>query len=127
MSVKCKCPELDLVIIGNDETSPLLDSTELEELEWEPNLWATLNRCVHCEQLWHVDIAKPNEIGLCIKVESAEHWKKLDSTQARIQLMVHNRGGLSDEPCRWKSCDKKAVKGLAFCPEHAYFEMDIKI
>lgn len=119
----CNCSQLDQIIIGNDENHPF---EALDELEWDPENWATLNRCPECEQLWHIDIAKANQVGLCVKVDSESQWKALDMTQTRIQLMVNNHGGLSFETCRWKQCTNNCVKGLAFCPQHAYFEMDIK-
>ncbi|NVK21597.1 MAG: metal-binding protein [Kangiellaceae bacterium] len=119
----CNCQQLAQIVQGNDEYNPL---GELQELEWSPERWATLNQCSECGQLWHIDIAKQNEIGLCIKVPDQASWKTLDPTQIRLQLMVQNRGGLSDETCKWKQCNERCVKGLAFCPVHAYFEMDIK-
>ncbi len=120
----CNCAQLNAIIQGTDEKHPF---TSLEELEWNPERWAILNQCSDCKQLWHIDIAKNNQVGLCVKVNSKEEWLKLDMTQTRVQLMVNNHGGLSFNSCRWKSCDKNCVKGLAFCPIHAYFEMDIKI
>lgn len=122
--MSCNCSVLDKIILGNDESHPF---ESLDEIEWDPGRWATLNKCSECQQLWHIDIAKANEIGLCVKVESEDDWKRQDITQARIQLMVNNRGGLTAEKCRWKQCVNHCVKGLAFCPQHAYFDMDIKI
>lgn len=119
----CNCPKLNQILIGNDEQNPL---GELEEIEWSPEMWATLNQCPDCKQLWHIDIAKQNQIGLCIKVNSDKEWRQLDPTQVRIQLMVQNHGGLSQESCRWKQCTNNCVNGLAFCPYHAYHDMDIK-
>ncbi len=119
----CNCAQLDTIVNGDDEKHPL---GELEELEWAPEKWATLNRCPDCGQLWHIDIAKANDIGLCIKLKNEFEWARLDVTQVRVQMMVNNHGGLSFDTCRWKKCRKNCVKGLAFCPEHAYFEMDIK-
>ncbi len=119
----CNCLQLENIVIGNDEKHPF---TSLDELEWDPEAWATLNRCTECGQLWHIDIAKTNQVGLCIKVNSEAEWKTLDATQMRVQLMVNNHGGLSFETCRWKQCNQNCVKGLAFCPQHAYFDMDIK-
>lgn len=120
----CKCAELPNVFVGNDEKNPFSDT--LEELEWAPQRWATLNRCPACNQLWHIDIAKQNDIGVCAKIPTQEAWQQLDTTNLKVQLMVQNHGGLSDATCQWKQCQEKCVKGLAFCPSHAYFEMDIK-
>ncbi|NVJ67999.1 MAG: metal-binding protein [Gammaproteobacteria bacterium] len=119
----CNCAQLAAIVNGDDENNPL---GEQEELEWEPDRWATLNRCPTCQQLWHIDIAKANQVGICMKVDSLEHWQQLDMTQTRVQMMVNNHGGLSFDLCRWKNCQDNCVKGLAFCPQHAYFEMDIK-
>lgn len=120
----CNCSQLASVLIGNDENNPL---PPLDELEWDPERWATLNRCQDCQQLWHIDIAKANQVGLCVKLKSEADWSSLDMTQTRVQLMVNNHGGLSFDICRWKQCKNNCVKGLAFCPQHAYFEMDIKV
>lgn len=119
----CNCANLPNIVIGNDEKHPL---GELEELDWLPEKWSTLNQCPACQQLWHIDISKQGEIGICVKVESEAAWKALDTTEVRVRLMVQNHGGLSFETCRWKQCTANCVKGLAFCPQHAYFEMDIK-
>ncbi|WP_251359759.1 metal-binding protein [Kangiella sp. TOML190] len=119
----CNCQQQPEFLVGNDENNPL---SPLQELEWQPDKWATLNQCADCGQLWHIDIAKANEVGLCVKLTNRQAWDSLDMTQAKVQLMVNNRGGLSFDICRWKDCQSNCVKGLAFCPHHAYFEMDIK-
>lgn len=120
----CQCAELPNVFVGNDEKNPFNDT--LEELEWAPQRWATLNRCPICQQLWHIDIAKQNDIGVCAKITTEQDWQQLDTTNLKIQLMVQNHGGITNDTCQWKQCDQLCVKGLAFCPGHAYFEMDIK-
>lgn len=124
LEIMCNCKEFTPIITGNDEANPL---TSLEELEWAPEKWATLNKCKDCGQIWHVDMAKKDEMGLCIKLDKASDWDSMDVTQTRVQLMVNNHGGLSFDTCRWKQCSNNCVKGLAFCPQHAYFDMDIKI
>lgn len=125
----CQCSELADILLGDDEiisNTPQHPLHGLDEVDWNPSQWAGLNQCAECGQLWHIDIARSNQIGICVKVSDKSEWQQLDTTVARVDLMVQNHGGLSFEICKWKQCNKNCVKGLAFCPEHAYFEMDIK-
>ena len=88
----CQCAELPNVFVGNDEKNPFNDT--LEELEWAPQRWATLNRCPICQQLWHIDIAKQNDIGVCAKITTEQDWQQLDTTnlKAGAARSGHRRG-----------------------------------
>jgi hypothetical protein len=36
------------------------------------------------------------------------------------RLLIEAAGGLSDEPCRWKNCTERALRGKAICVFHAF-------
>lgn len=82
--------------------------------------WVKLMECPECSQLWKVDEWDKYQTLYAVKVPVKEDWENFDSVSLIKQKMVSNRGGLTETECMWAGCNKKQVKGSAYCINHLY-------
>ena len=120
----CLCAEDFDVVRGDSEFLP---SWRLELVAKHPAGWKDLYRCPDCGQHWQVDRWEQGYTGLAIKVSDPSTWQAFDDAPARMSFVVRGRGGVSSEPCQWRSCGQPTLRGLAFCPNHAFNVMGIRI
>ena len=81
--------------------------------------WVKLFRCTECGQYWSVDEWDKYQEQVAGKVADSSDWEA-PGDEARKQLLVRSRGGLSALPCAWAGCKKSAVKGVALCADHLF-------
>lgn len=120
---ECSCANLPKLVSGTDENLPVQG---LEQVAVDPARWRTLYKCLCCGQHGQADVWDKYQTGLCIKVHDPGGWTEFEDQPLRLQFLIQSRGGLSSETCCWKGCESRALEGLAFCPEHAYWEMGLR-
>ncbi len=79
-----------------------------------------LYRCPECDTLWIVDDLSRGP--LAVRAASVNDFTKFDEKPYRRSLLIENHGGLGSEDCLQASCEKKVLKGMVFCVDHAYPE-----
>jgi hypothetical protein len=99
---------------------------KFQNIDWKDDAWVTLKQCPSCGQHWQLDEWDKYQTGLAIKIETPENWKTYDDTNVRVDFLIQNRGGFSDELCMWQGCSNKALKGLAYCPMCAFKKSGIR-
>jgi len=119
----CKCKSLPEYFKA--DTSDLYFKN-FQQIDWKHDAWVNLIKCPNCEQHWQIDEWDKYQTGLAIKIENPDCWKTYNDKKVRINFLIQNRGGPSDELCRWQACNNKALKGLAYCPMCAYDEIGIR-
>jgi hypothetical protein len=82
--------------------------------------WIRLGSCPRCGALWAVDEWERLQDQVVTRVRSREGWAGIDATDARKQLLLESRGGLTDAECAWSGCDGRAVKGVVYCLDHLW-------
>ena len=91
----------------------------------EKKSWYRLYQNKEDKSFWRLDEWDKYQVQLFVKLESIENWSEYNDQDLRINLLKENRG-LSQEKCKWKDCNKKALNNLVFCELHAYTEMGIR-
>ena len=91
----------------------------------EKKSWYRLYQNKEDKSFWRLDEWDKYQVQLFVKLESIENWSEYNDQNLRINLLKENRG-LSQEKCKWKDCNKKALNNLVFCELHAYTEMGIR-
>ena len=119
----CKCKSLPEYFKA--DTSDLYFKN-FQQIDWKHDVWVNLIKCPDCEQHWQIDEWDKYQTGLAIKIEKPDCWKTYNDKKVRINFLIQNRGGPSDELCRWQGCNNKALKGLAYCPMCAYDGIGIR-
>jgi hypothetical protein len=112
----CVCINLEnLVDITNDhkEFTNRFDCVDIGD-------WVRLMRCPNCGQLWKVDEWDKYQTLYAQKIFSIETWKTIDHVSLIKEQMIKNRGGIEENKCLWKECDRYAVKSCAYCVDHLY-------
>jgi hypothetical protein len=112
----CQCATLPEVIYF--ELKP--DGFEATLVELAVGNWVKLFRCSECKQLWRIDEWDKYQTQYAAKVPSIEAWEAHVTKALQKQLLLHSRGGLSENICGWARCGKPAVQGVAFCIDHLY-------
>lgn len=116
--MNCSCKQLPHVF--NIEKFDDLSTDRLEAIEKSDNNWLTLYRCPYCNQYWQIDLIDKYQINLAIKINDPNLWKHFDDKPIRQQYLVDSYGGVSNEICVKLDCKNKALRSLAYCPEHAW-------
>lgn len=76
-----------------------------------------LRRCQSCGAYWQVDVGRG---GLAIRVREPEAWDRYDDRPVRLRQMIDHHGGLDEAKCAWAGCGEQPLRGMKFCPHHAY-------
>ncbi|WP_404418308.1 metal-binding protein [Marinospirillum sp.] len=116
MKPQCQC----------NERPPLVDVSKgwkefvagLSEID--AGNWVYLKKCPACGQLWRVDEWDKYQPQYAIKLSVSENWQAFDAVPLIKNMMIENRGGVSDKLCNWSNCSGKQVNGSAFCVDHLY-------
>lgn len=116
-SPMCTCAQLPRVLPGDDAHPPV---DRLKQVARKKNTWARLYQCEACGQYWQVDVWNKYSKGLAIKMKDPDAWKTYDDKPDRLQYIIDARGGTTETPCMWRNCEAPSLKGLVYCPEHAY-------
>ena len=87
--------------------------------------WYKLYQNKDDKSFWRLDEWDKLQVQVFVRIESAESWSEYDDQNLRMELLKRERG-LSNEKCKWKDCDRKALNNLVFCELHAYIEMGIR-
>ena len=87
--------------------------------------WYRLYQNKDDKSFWRFEEFDKYQTQVFVKLESCENWEDYDDQDLKIELLKENRG-LSNEKCKWKDCDRKALNSLVFCELHAYTEMGIR-
>lgn len=69
---------------------------------------------------WILDDKSKGNTRFLVSLPSNCDWRNYDTSTLEKELLEDERGGLSEDQCRWKDCRLKAVKSSAFCTEHTY-------
>ena len=120
---KCKCRKLPNYLIANNMQKPF---NSMENVETKSNDWVHLKKCPYCNQYWQVDEHEKYQNGLAIKVNSPEYWHNSSDFEIRKNAMIKNHGGLSDNTCKWESCNQLAMCDMAFCAKCAYTQQKFR-
>ena len=115
--MKCDCDQKLNVLQITDYSQ---FTSQLEVVAVKHAEWVKLCRCLICGQHWQVDKWDKYQVICAIKIENPESWQIFDDEESRLQLLISSRGGLSNKTCMWVGCNNKALKELAFCPQHAW-------
>lgn len=83
-----------------------------------PN-WRDLMACRECRTLWAIDEWEKYHPQVVSRVRDPGNWAAC-SEENRKALLLRSRGGTTDEKCAWLGCEKKRVRGVAFCIDHLY-------
>ena len=76
--------------------------------------------CPVCNQLWAIDEWDKYTIQTAAKIEEKEDWENNDRIDLKKELLISERGGLTDDSCVWADCSGRTVKGVAYCIEHLW-------
>jgi hypothetical protein len=83
--------------------------------------WRELIRCEVCGTHWRIDAADKYQERFVWKIGSFRgDWATVEFVEKQKALLLEQRGGEVDEPCVWLGCEKKRVKGVAYCIDHLY-------
>jgi hypothetical protein len=82
--------------------------------------WFELYKCKTSNQYWRIDIWDKGQERFVVKIEVIEDWKVFDASSFIKDLVIKNRGGVTDKECVWANCHNKSVKGVAYCIDHLY-------
>ncbi|GAA5170134.1 hypothetical protein GCM10025770_32620 [Viridibacterium curvum] len=82
--------------------------------------WYELYRHKEDGSLWRLDADDKYQQRFLVKIDNAETWATFDATQLEQGLLLESRGGLSEDRCKWKSCESRAIQRSAFCVVHTY-------
>ena len=112
----CNCQQQsDLVEISNNHSEFKARLSRLEV-----GNWVLLMSCTDCKQLWKVGEWDKYQNCYAVKIPSRENWEAFDSESLIKELMIKNRGGLTDSECLSSGCSVNQVKGSAYCVNHLY-------
>jgi hypothetical protein len=81
--------------------------------------WKALLKCPSCGQLWTVDEWDRYHLQLVVKIADAAHWQASDEAQRKAHL-AESRGGTGEMNCMWNDCERRQLKGSAFCVDHLF-------
>ena len=87
--------------------------------------WYLLYRNKKNNSFWRLDEWDKYQIQMFVKLESKENWAEYKDQDLRVNFLLKQRG-VSNDKCKWKNCNKKALNNLVFCELHAYTEMGIR-
>jgi hypothetical protein len=111
----CACATLPNAFYGSEAPAGFLDSLE----EQACSDWRRLCICPECGTPWAVDEWDKFAVQVACRVGDPAVWPQ-EIERARRTLLLQSRGGLTDQVCMWKGCDRKRVKGSAYCLEHLF-------
>lgn len=114
--MKCKCKESPKVEYLNE----LDDSFKVNLEKIDTGFWVELFECKICGQLWKIDVWNKYQYQFAIKIDDHDKWESFDLTEDKKRLLLKARGGLTNEACIVKDCNKKCVKGVVYCIDHLY-------
>jgi hypothetical protein len=121
MANPCNCASLP-DFFRRDTSKPLGSSLKLVQ----EHDWLQLFRCQTCGQYWQLDVPDKLQVNLAIKIAEPRFWDTFDDKTVRLAFLTQSRGGLSGERCKWQECGAASLRGLAFCPTHAYERMGLR-
>jgi hypothetical protein len=113
---RCGCIDLPDYFYLSEAPNDFEDS--LEKLEWKN--WYELFECKLCGCLWTIDAFDKYVVPTVFKVKNRNNWPPSGTSPQRKELLLHSRGGTTDEDCIWQGCKKKRVKGVVYCIDHFY-------
>jgi hypothetical protein len=83
-----------------------------------------LRRCEACGTYWQVDVDRG---GLAIRIADPDNWNEFEDRPIRLQQMIDRHGGVGEGRCVWAGCERQPLKGMKFCPHHAYPMLSDKV
>jgi len=81
--------------------------------------WVSLYKCPAGSTYWAIDKWDKYSHQVASRVVDINNWQSATEKQRKV-LLLQSRGGLANETCMWANCDKKCVKGSAYCIDHLY-------
>lgn len=69
---------------------------------------------------WLLDDSTKGNTRFLVSLPPDCDWRQDDTEALEKRLLESERGGASEEFCRWKDCSLSALKGSAFCTDHTY-------
>lgn len=118
MFIHCECEQLPRIFNYERFSSNLKD--RLADVDARTEDWLKLCVCRVCGQNWQLDVWDKHQINCALKIDAPECWQTFDDKPFRLQLLVDSRGGFSEKICVMAGCRNRALKSLAYCPEHAF-------
>jgi hypothetical protein len=91
----------------------------LKEEDYSSENWKRLYVCPECGTRWAVDEWEKYGHQVASRVRDDHRWDE-ESEEDRKSLLLRSRGGLTEEKCAWLGCEKKKVRGVAYCIDHLY-------
>ena len=82
--------------------------------------WYELYKCKTSGQYWRIDIWDKGQERFVVKIENIKVWEIYDASSLIKDLIIKNRGGLTNQKCIWANCENRKVKGVAYCIDHLY-------
>jgi hypothetical protein len=83
--------------------------------------WRELLQCEACGTYWRIDAEDKFQERFVWKVGAfRDDWSSVEFVEKQKALLLEKRGGETDESCVWIGCEKKKVKGVAYCIDHLY-------
>jgi hypothetical protein len=117
MITKCRCQKLPDVVKIPDSQETLFPGGLVEE-HVRAN-WTKLCRCAVCGSHWQLDEWDKYEEVLAIRVVDTARWETFNDSPFRAAYLTEKMGGTSDQECAKAGCHAKALRGLAYCGQHA--------
>lgn len=114
--MKCKCKELPEVFYLEEGPKGFEKHLHQEEME----NWKRLYSCPSCGTLWAVDEWDKYTWQVVSRVKERAKWAEEERIEEKKQLLLHSRGGETEDECMWMGCKGKAVKGVAYCIDHLW-------
>jgi hypothetical protein len=118
--MSCDCanlPEYDYYTPGRSLSRKIRPVTKIVARE----NWRELLRCEICGTHWRIDAADKYQERFAWKVGTFRpDWATPDFPDQEKALLLQRRGGEIDEKCVWLRCEKRKVRGVAYCIDHLY-------
>lgn len=119
-SMNCECallPEYDYCTPGRSLSRRIRPVAQIVARE----RWRDLLRCDVCGTHWRIDVADKGEGRYAWKVGAFRpDWAVPDFPELEKALLLQRRGGETAEKCAWLGCERRKVRGVAYCIDHLY-------
>jgi hypothetical protein len=115
--MKCSCANLPDAFYVEDGPKGFVEA--LVERDYSSENWKRLYECPTCTARWVVDEWDKYAHQVASRVRDRRRWDE-ESEAERKNLLLKSRGGLTEEECARLGCEKKKVRGVAYCIDHLY-------
>ena len=69
---------------------------------------------------WRLAVEGKFEQRFLVRIDDLTNWSMFDSGPLEKALLLHQRGGLTDEVCIQQGCSERTIQRSAFCLNHTF-------